>query len=112
MNKFVDISRNLFKNNTWNDVLLFWGVTTLKSKSGEYQPFKWYVLDFMVGVMMVYTIGSLELKTIIAASFTAVSLTPRLPVGGYKFKVFIFLQVVKTVGLWWYFTVSSLFVLT
>ena len=96
MNNFVDISGNLLKNSSWNGMLLFWGVVA-PTKSGIHQPLKWCCPRLWSGRWWLYN------RLVWAKDYhnrlLAVLRTPRLPVGGFKFKVFIFLQVVKTVGL-------------
>ena len=66
MNKFVDISRNLFKNDSWNGELSFWGVLACKLPSGgKCQPLKWCPPRFLCRGDNDHTIGSFELKVII-----------------------------------------------
>lgn len=69
-NKLLDISRILLKNDSWNGVLLFWGVVT-PNRCGGHQP-KVMKSSMHVGEMIVYKTGLFKLKTIIAVigSFT------------------------------------------
>ena len=69
-NKVLDIRKDLLKLDSWNGVLLFWGVVTF-NRCGDHQP-KVMKSSMYVGVMIVYITGSLELKTIVAVigSFT------------------------------------------
>ena len=83
-----DITENLINYDSWNGELSFWGFVTCKLPSGgEYQPLKWCPPQSYGWGDNSHTIGSFELKVIIAVLGSSFTNSPASNEGVHLYKI-------------------------